>query len=72
MVPLMTTDKLIVRARDLSQSLGSGRYGGVQITFRKSQDTSLSFFDPLRYIDGISVGLGIGASLPVVLTVPLQ
>lgn len=46
-------------------NLGAGRYAGAQITFRQSQDQSLSIFNPARYIDGISIGLGIGIATPV-------
>jgi RHS repeat-associated protein len=46
-------------------NLGSGRYGGAQITFRKAQDPSKSIFNPLRYIDGVSIGLGLGIAAPI-------
>ena len=46
-------------------NFGAGRYAGLQITFRQSQDQSLSIFNPARYIDGVSIGLGIGIATPV-------
>jgi RHS repeat-associated protein len=46
-------------------NLGAGRYSGAQITFRNSQDQSLSIFNPARYIDAVSIGLGIGIATPV-------
>jgi RHS repeat-associated protein len=52
-------------AAPVSLNFGLGRYGGIQITPRVSQDKSKWFFDPTRYIDGISFGLGIGLALPV-------
>jgi RHS repeat-associated protein len=42
-------------------NIGMGDYGGVQITLRK--DAQLSH--PSTWIDGVSVGLGLGISLPV-------
>lgn len=48
-----------------SINIGSGKYGGVQITLRTEQDRTRSIFNPLRYIDGISIGIGVGISLPV-------
>jgi RHS repeat-associated protein len=46
-------------------NLGAGRYAGAQFTLRQSQDTSKSIFNPLRYIDGLSIGLGVGIASPV-------
>ena len=46
-------------------NLGAGRYAGAQITFRQYQDTTKSIFNPLRYIDGVSIGLGVGLASPV-------
>jgi RHS repeat-associated protein len=46
-------------------NLGAGRYAGAQITFRKTQDQTKSIFNPSRYIDGMSIGLGIGMATPV-------
>lgn len=46
-------------------NLGVGRYAGAQITFRQSQDQTKSIFNPLRYIDGASIGLGVGIATPV-------
>jgi len=46
-------------------NLGTGRYAGAQITFRKTQDQTKSIFNPSRYIDGMSIGLGIGVATPV-------
>ena len=53
------------RCSGYTVNIGSGRYGGAQITLRKSQDKKLSIFNPLRYIDGISIGLGVGIASPV-------
>jgi hypothetical protein len=39
--------------------------GGIQITPRSAIDPNKSIFNPLRYIDGISFGLGIGIASPV-------
>ena len=52
--------------------LGLGRYGGVQITIRNEIDPSRGWYDPLRYIDGASVGLGLAIGLPVTVTVPIE
>ncbi|WP_246325325.1 RHS repeat-associated core domain-containing protein [Dissulfurirhabdus thermomarina] len=52
--------------------IGAGRYGGIQFTLRREFDESRSWYDPLRYLDGVSVGLGIGLGLPVNVTVPLE
>jgi RHS repeat-associated protein len=46
-------------------NFGMGKYAGVQITLRKNQDTSASIWNPLRYIDGISFGLGVGDTSPI-------
>ncbi len=46
-------------------NLGAGRYAGAQITLRQTQDQTKSVVDPRRYIDGISIGLGVGIALPV-------
>jgi len=51
--------------RGILINIGSGKYGGVQITLRTEQDRSRSIFNPLRYIDGVSIGIGVGISLPV-------
>ena len=53
-------------------AIGSGRYGGVQITLRKEFDPNRSWYDPLKYIDAISVGLGVGLGLPASITVPVD
>lgn len=45
-------------------NLGAGRYAGAQITLRQSQDQTKSIFDPARYIDGASFGLGLGIASP--------
>jgi uncharacterized protein RhaS with RHS repeats len=52
--------------------IGSGRYGGVQITLRKEFDSSRSLLNPLRYIDGMSVGIGLGVGLPATVTAPID
>lgn len=52
-------------AAGYSINIGLGTKLGVQITPRSSQDTNRSIFNPARYIDGISFGLGKGISLPV-------
>jgi len=46
-------------------NLGAGEYFGVQITATQAQNSAMSVFNPARYIDGISVGLGAGIALPV-------
>lgn len=46
-------------------NLGAGRYAGAQITLAQTHDQTKSYFNPTRYIDGLSIGLGIGAALPV-------
>ncbi|KUG21933.1 hypothetical protein ASZ90_008299 [hydrocarbon metagenome] len=53
-------------------NIGSGRYGGIQITLRKDFDTTKGIFNPLRYVDGISVGLGLGLGSPVTFTTKLN
>jgi uncharacterized protein RhaS with RHS repeats len=53
-------------------SAGSGRYGGIQLTLRKEFDSYRSWYDPLKYIDGISFGLGLGIGFPLSLTVPFE
>ena len=52
--------------------IGSGRYGGVQITIRKEFDSSRSWLNPLKYIDEMSVGIGLGIGLPATVTAPLE
>jgi filamentous hemagglutinin len=54
-----------------SINIGLGTKLGIQITPRSSQDTSRSIFNPARYIDGFSVGLGKGISLPVNISGPV-
>ena len=51
---------------------GVGRHGGIQLTFRKDLDPDIPWYNPLKYIDGMSVGLGLGIGLPLSLTKPLQ
>ncbi len=53
-------------------SIGSGKYGGIQITLRKEFDPNGKWYDPLKYIDGVTVGLGLGLSFPVSVTVPIE
>ena len=53
-------------------AFGSGRYGGFQITLRKEFDPNRSWYDPLKYIDAVSVGLGVGLGLPVSITFPVD
>jgi RHS repeat-associated protein len=50
---------------------GVGRYSGVQITLRNTFDDNRGWYNPLKYIDGISVGLGIGLGTPINITGPL-
>jgi RHS repeat-associated protein len=52
-------------------TLGLGRRSGISITLRSSQDTSRSILNPLRYIDGFSLGLGVGIALPVSASIPV-
>jgi RHS repeat-associated protein len=59
-------------ASPYSINLGFGTRGGVQITPRVSLDPNKSIFNPLRYIDGISFGLGAGFSTPVNVSRPFQ
>ena len=51
---------------------GSGRYGGVQITLRNEFDYSKTWYNPLRYIDAFTAGLGLGVSWPVNISIPLE
>lgn len=57
-------------AQDHSINLGFGKYGGIQITLRKIQDTTKWIINPTRYIDAISFGLGLGVASPVSLSGP--
>jgi hypothetical protein len=52
--------------------IGSGRYGGVQFTLRKEFDPNISWYNPLKYIDGVSVGLSLGLGLPASLTTSID
>ena len=52
-------------ASPYSINFGLGTFGGIQITPRISQDQSKSIFNPTRYIDGISFGIGIGVATPI-------
>jgi len=52
-------------AAGYSINIGLGTKLGVQITPRTSQDKNRSVFNPARYIDAVSIGLGKGVSLPV-------
>jgi RHS repeat-associated protein len=52
-------------AAPFSINLGLGTRGGVQIIPRKSIDKSKALWNPARYIDGVSVGLGVGIAFPV-------
>ena len=47
-------------------NIGLGRYLGVQFNERKDS----IWYNPFTWFDGISVGLGLGISLPVTFTVP--
>ena len=49
-------------------NIGVGRYSGIQITLRKD----LQWYRPSTWIDAVTVGLGLGVSLPVSYTVPLR
>jgi RHS repeat-associated protein len=55
-----------------SINFGLGTRAGVQIVPRLVQDRSKSIFNPLRYIDGISLGIGAGVALPVNVSQPLN
>jgi len=46
-------------------NIGVGKYGGLQITLRKYWTQT---WDPLKWIDGISVGLGLGIASPVTIS----
>ena len=52
--------------------IGAGRYGGIQFTLRREFDQSRAWYDPLKYLDGLSVGLGLGLGLPVNVTSPVE
>lgn len=51
---------------------GIGKYLGVQITPRKSQDKCRWIINPLRYIDGFTIGWGGGLSTPITVTGPAK
>lgn len=53
-------------------SVGKGKYGGFQLIFRGTPDPDKSQFDPRRYVDGFSFGLGVGYGSPVQLTLPMK
>ncbi|MDD5491992.1 MAG: hypothetical protein PHV60_04855 [bacterium] len=53
-------------------SIGSGRYGGIQFTLKETFDQNKSILNPFRYLNGVSVGLGLGYGSPVQVTVPLK
>lgn len=53
-------------------SLGSGKYGGVQFVLRNDFDPFMPWYNPLKYLDGISVGLGLGLGLPASYTIPVD
>jgi RHS repeat-associated protein len=53
---------------------GLGKYFGFSITHRLFQDTSLSIFNPYRYIDGVTLNIGFGANIfasPVSISGPI-
>jgi hypothetical protein len=52
-------------ASPYSINFGLGTRSGIQVTPRLNQDLTKSIFNPLRYIDGISFGLGVGIASPV-------
>ncbi len=45
-----------------SINIGLGKYGGLQITLNKDWNKT---WNPLHWVDGISVGLGVGLSSPL-------
>ncbi|MEA4855005.1 RHS repeat-associated core domain-containing protein [Solidesulfovibrio sp.] len=55
-----------------SINFGIGKYAGVQITLRNDFDPNRIWLNPLKYLDGVSVGLGLGVGFPLNLTVPLK
>ena len=59
------------RCEGASFNFGLGKYLGISVTLRSSQDQSLWVINPLRCIDGFSVGLGLGLALPVTVSVPV-
>jgi RHS repeat-associated protein len=52
-------------------TLGLGRRSGISVTLRSSQDTSRFILNPLRYVDGFSIGFGAGIALPVSVSMPV-
>jgi len=45
-------------------NFGIGTKLGIQITPTECPDESKSWWDPRRYIDGVSIGLGVGVPIP--------
>lgn len=58
-------------ASSKSYSLGFGKYSGITVTPRIKQDSTKSFINPLRYIDGVQLGLGGGVALPFGMNIDL-
>jgi RHS repeat-associated protein len=59
----------------ISLSPFGSKYGSVQIVLRAEQDRTRSILNPMRYIDGLSAGVGAGVpvlSLPVNVSRTLQ
>lgn len=52
-------------ASPFSVNSGLGTYSGAQVTPRRSIDPDQPWWSPYRYIDGISLGVGLGLSAPV-------
>lgn len=55
-----------------SINFGIGKYVGVQITLRNDFDPNRIWINPFKYLDGVSVGLGLGVGFPLNITVPLK
>jgi hypothetical protein len=58
----------------VSINYGFGKYLGISITPRIAQDTTLSVFNPFRYIDGFTINIGFGINIfdsPVSVSGPL-
>jgi filamentous hemagglutinin len=52
-------------AAPFSINFGLGTRGGVQIVPRKNIDKCKPWWDPSRYIDSFSLGIGIGLASPI-------
>jgi hypothetical protein len=40
-------------------TIGAGKFYGIQLTLRKEFDPSLSWYNPRKYLDGITGGYGL-------------